>query len=388
MNNILTKIEEKIKKQQNIPADIEKIDSILLNKCHYLSDSDKEALKKEKLRLENSLNQINLTLEEKHKNFFYTYNDIQSAPITKWLIPNLIPQASTGVLIGPSGSGKTTLVLHLCSIILDSYKHAYIIYIDGDMSISKIKELGIDKMMHWYDNRFMYAGKNADYFSEASQNLLRDTVIEQKNHPERTYFVIEDSLTLTAKKRRGFIDTDHLYKYEKMLRDVGGGSLLIHHTNKAGVFADTQQIENYADYTYMIERNEFNSCILLHPQKASRYDITGRAYFTNNRKIDKEVDYQTANVSGSESVFVNIIIDLLLDGEMNQSEIMKYLKQISFFSKYSTGEKKILSWLDKWAKNGKWSHEQRVSERNAKIYYIQTEKLAKLPSLNNKEIIT
>ena len=388
MDDILTKIEEKIKKQQRIPELIEKIDSILLNKYHYLSDSDKVALENERLRLENSLTQVNLTLEEKHKNFFYTYNDIQSAPKTKWLIQNLIPQGSIGVLIGPSGSGKTTLVLHLCSIILDSYKHAYIIYIDGDMSMSKIKELGIDKMMHWYDNRFMYAGKNADYFSEASQNLLRDTVIEQKNHPERTYFVIEDSLTLTAKKRRGFIDTDHLYKYEKMLRDVGGGSLLIHHTNKAGVFADTQQIENYADYTYMIERNEFNSCILLHPQKASRYDITGRAYFTNNRKIDKEVDYQTANVSGSESVFVNIIIDLLLDGEMNQSEIMKYLKQISFFSKYSTGEKKILSWLDKWAKNGKWSHEQRVSERNAKIYYIQTEKLAKLPSLNNKEIIT
>lgn len=388
MNNILTKIEEKIKKQQRIPELIEKIDSILLSKYHYLSDSDKEALENERLRLENSLMQLNLTLKEKHKNFFYTYNDIQSAPKIKWLIQNLIPQGAIGVLIGPSGSGKTTLVLHLCSIILDSHKHAYIIYIDGDMSVSKIKELGIDKMMHWYDNRFMYAGKNADYFSEASQNLLRDTVIEQKNHPERTYFVIEDSLTLTAKKRRGFIDTDHLYKYEKMLRDVGGGSLLIHHTNKAGVFADTQQIENYADYTYMIERNEFNSCILLHPQKASRYDITGRAYFTNNRKIDKEVDYQTANVSGSESVFVNIIIDLLLDGEMNQSEIMKYLKQISFFSKYSTGEKKILSWLDKWAKNGKWSHEQRVSERNAKIYYIQTEKLAKLPSLNNKEIIT
>ena len=33
---------------------------------------------------------------------------------------------------------------------------------------------------------------------------------------------------------------------------------------------------------------------------------------------------------------------------MNQSEIMKYLKQISFLSKYSIGEKKVLSLLDKW----------------------------------------
>jgi hypothetical protein len=123
---------------------------------------------------------------------------------------------------------------------------------------------------------------------------------------------------------------------------------------------------------------------LIHPQKASRYDIKGKAYLTINRKIEKEVDYQTANISGSESAFVNIILDLLSDGEMNQSEIMKYLKQISFFSKYSTGEKKVLSWLDKWAKNGKWAYEQRVNEKNAKIYYIQTEKLAKLKN----EIIT
>lgn len=388
MDDILTKIEEKIKKQQRIPELIEKIDSILLNKYHYLSDSDKEALENERLRLENSLMQVNLTLEEKHKNFFYTYNDIQSSPSIKWLIPNLIPQRSIGVLIGPSGSGKTTLVLHLCSIILDSNENAYILYIDGDMSVSKIKDLGIDNMMQLHNNRFMYAGKNADYFSEASQNLLRDTVIEQKNHPERTYFVIEDSLTLTAKKRRGFIDTDYLYKYEKKLRDFGGGSLLIHHTNKAGVFADSQQIENYADYTYMIERNEFNSCILLHPQKASRYDITGRAYLTNNRKIDKEVDYDNFNISQRESKFVMYVVDALEDGEMNQSEVLSYLEKVKFFSEYKVGQKKVIKWLQVWGDKGKWIYEQRPSEKNAIFYRLESEaeKLAKLPKFEPRPI--
>ena len=223
----ITKIEEKIKNQQEIPELIEKIDSILLDKHFYLNEHEKEVLGLEKIKLETSLMRLNLTLEEKHKNFFYTYDDIQSAPKTKWLIPNLIPQGSIGVVIGQSGSGKTTLVLHLCAIILDHNKNSFIIFIDGDMSISKIKELGIDKMMHLYGKRFMYAGKNTNYFSDASQNLLRDIVGEQKKYPERTYFVIEDSLTLTAKKRRGFIDTNHLYKYEKMLRAVGGGTLIM-----------------------------------------------------------------------------------------------------------------------------------------------------------------
>lgn len=30
-----------------------------------------------------------------------------------------------------------------------------------------------DKMMHWYDNRFMYAGKNADYFRGITKSTAR-----------------------------------------------------------------------------------------------------------------------------------------------------------------------------------------------------------------------
>ena len=94
-----------------------------------------------------------------------------------------------------------------------------------------------------------------------------------------------------------------------------------------------------------------------------------------------------ANIGRSESSFVNIISDLLSYGEMKQSEIIKYLKEISFSTKYSVGEKKIINWLEKWAKNAKWSFEQRASEKNAKYYYLhQAKKLAKLPNYNKKEI--
>ncbi len=387
MDNI-TKIEEKIKNQQEIPEIIAKIDSILLDKHFYLNEHEKEVLELERFKYLCKLSSKNLILEEKYKSFFYTYDEIKSAPETKWLIPNLVPQGSIGVLIGSSGSGKTTLAIYLCSIILDNCKNAYIIYIDGDMSISKIKELGIDNMMNCHPNRFLYAGKNSVSFSEASQNLLRDTVAEQKKYTERIYLVIQDSLTLVAKKRRGFIDTDHLYKYEKMLRAVGGGTLLIHHTNKAGIFADTQQIENYADYTYMIERNEFNSCILLHPQKASRYDIIGRAYLTSNRKIDKEVDYDTFNTSQRESKFVMLVIDALEDGEMNQGEVISYLEKVKFFSEYKVGQKKAIKWLQIWGDKGKWIYQQRPSEKNAIFYRLEseTEKLAKLPKYGPRPI--
>ena len=389
MNDVLTKIEQKIKRQQKIPEMLEKIDLILSNNRHYLNDNEVKALENEKLKLISELITDNLSITEKYKNFFYSFEDINNAPETKWLIPNMIPQRSIGVLIGASGTGKTTLVINLCSIILNNFSNVYIIYIDGDMSSNKIKEHGITVLMNSYTERFNYGGKISNYLCDVAQNLLRDTSLEQKKYPERIYLVIEDSLTLIAKKKRGFIDTDYLYKYEKQIRDFGGVSLVIHHTNKSGIFADTQQIENYADYTYLLERNEFNSCILVHPQKASRYDIQGRAYFTENRKIVKEVDYDTYNITQRESKFVMYVIDALEDGEMNQSEILSYLEKVKFFSDYKVGQKKTIKWLQIWGNKGKWIYEQRANEKNAIFYRLksESEKLAILPNTEKRDSI-
>ena len=248
------------------------------------------------------------------------------------------------------------------------------------MALGKINDFGIGEMIKQYGERFKYAGKSVNDISIIAQNLLKEIVQVQLDFPQKKYIVIEDSLTLIAPRKQGFINVESLYKYEKQIRDAGGTIIIVHHLNKAGIFADSQQIENYADYTFLIQRNDFNSSILLHPKKASRYDIKEKAYKVENRKIIEEIDFQTANISNLEATFVNLIYDLLQDSEMNQSEIMKYLKQISFFSKFAVGEKKVISWLEKWAKNGKWACEQRVNEKNAKFYYVQTAKLAELPN--------
>ena len=49
--------------------------------------------------------------------------------------------------------------------------------------------------------------------------------------------------------------------------------------------------------------------------------------------------------------------------------------------------KKIITWLAKWAENGKWCMEQRASDKNAKYYYLsQAKKHAKLLNIDKKEI--
>lgn len=355
---------------------IKEIELIINKHTNLLSDEEIKALNNEKTELEKSLIKYDSNLEKKYINLFYSKEEIENAPDLVWLINNLIPLTSIGVLIGSSGSGKTTVAIKLCKELLNQ-QDTYIYYIDGDMSLQKTKEHNVSEL--YESNRFYYVGKESEIFSDSAQSLISDLAKRQKEHPNRKYIVIEDSLSLIARKKRGFIDTDELYKNEKKLRSVGGTSIIIHHTNKKGEFADTQHIENFADYTYLIERNDFNSCIILHKQKASRYDIHNKAYSVKDRKITTEIDYELANIPHKEVVFINYIIDVLEEGELNQSEVIKYLEKIRFFSDYKVGQRKVQNWLKKWAKKGKWSFEQRADKKNAIYFFIdKSEKLDKL----------
>lgn len=390
MSDLIQRVEEKINKYENIPYEIEKIESLIKKNKYILNNDDLKSLEKEKENLENEIIKMDMSFENKHEDFFYSYDDIMNAPPINWLLPNIIPAQSIGVIIGASGKGKTSIAIHCCKEILYRHDNVYIIFIDGDMSVAKIKEHGISELMEKYKNRFKYAGKTTKNFSETAQKLLRDICNEQKKYKERIYLVIEDSLSLIARKKRGFIDTEYLYYFEKILRNEGGASIIIHHTNKSGVFADSQHIENFADYTYLTERNDFNSSILLIPQKISRYQIESKAYKVYERKIVSEIDFETANISTRETVFIHYILDVLSDGEMNQSEILAHLEKIKYFSEHKVGQKKAIKWLREWGDKKKWNYEQRVGEKNAIYYWLdinsETEKLAKLPNDDLKGI--
>ena len=388
MSEILTKIKKKINLQSSINRQIDEINYILSQKKVLLDDKEIEELIQEKYILESQIIKSKLSFEDKFNDFIYTFDDINEAKDIEWLIQDLIPIQSLGVFYGNPGTGKSAIIIELCKQILNNINNVHIIYIDADMCSNKLKQIGISEIIKKYKDRFVYAGKQVTNIVAKTQDLLKEIIELQNKCSKKKYLVVEDSLTLLSSKKNGFINTDLLYKHEKQLREAGATVVVIHHLNKSGVFADSQQIENYADYTYLVERNEFNNCILLKPRKASRFDIKEKAYLTENRKIIEEIDFNMANISYTESSFVKIIIDVLYDcDQMNQSEILKYLKQSSFFTKFCVGEKKIIAWLEKWAKNGKWEFEQRASDKNAKYYYLsQAKKHAKLLNIDKKEI--
>ena len=367
--SILPKIEEKIKNKVHLLQEKRRIESILVAHNDILEEHELVELQKQLSSINQSLTRKNF--KDEFKGFIYTLDDFENTQEFFWLIDKVIPSNSLGVFYGASGSGKTTLILHYISMILHQYPQVYIFYIDGDMGTQNIKNAGVTTLMELFSNRFVYAGKNIDGdFSEIAQRFVEKIVFEQQKHLSRYYLLIEDSLNLIAKKRNGFIVVEQLYRLEKQLRSAGGGVIVIHHTNKQGLFADSQQIENYADYMYKIERNDFNNTLLLKPVKASRYDIEEKAYMIQDRKITKEMPYSEANISSIEAQFISEVQAILGDlGEINQSELIKELQMT--LNTLKLGTKRAIKWLEKWANESKWCREKRPEQKNAVVYFLQ-----------------
>lgn len=386
MSNILVKIEEKIKHQNRIQMQIGRIDLMISLHSHILSPEEILDLEKKKLDLKSKLINENLSFEEKNKDFIYNLDEIQNCKPISWIIEGFIPSTAIGVVYGDSGAGKTAVLTYVLPKILESQHDLFVVYIDADMGIDQIKANQMDRLMAMYGSRFIYAGKGHN-ITEKAQKLLRDIVHELQKDSTKKYLIIEDSLTLIAKRKNGFIVPDKLYEYERQIRNLGGSIYIIHHLNKQGQIADSQQIINYADYSYFIERNDFNSTILLTPMKISRFDIQPKAFLTQDKKIIKEVKYEFFNISQKETQFVRYILEALEDGELNQSELISHLEKMRFFSEYKVGQKKAIAWLKKWAENGKWQLEQRPNAKNATFYWLQSnaDKLQNLQNCQTEE---
>ena len=203
MSEILTKINKKINFQKKLKNEIENIEAILTKYIHILSQNEINELKKEKENLEKNLIRSKLSFDEKFKDYIYDFSEINEAKDITWLINDVIPSPSIGVLYGYPGVGKSTILIEYCRKILELTNDVFIIYIDADMSINKLKEIGIDELIKKYKEKFIYAGKSTNLV-ERTQIFLQEIVELQKKHKNRKYLIIEDSLTLLSHKKKWF----------------------------------------------------------------------------------------------------------------------------------------------------------------------------------------
>ena len=103
-----------------------------------------------------------------------------------------------------------------------------------DNPVENLNSFKIDIYKENYGERFKYYGKrnhNLDLnMVNEAENVILSIVEEQLANPKRIYVLVEDNLKNIARKnRKGFIDTNYLWKLEKRFQAVGGTTIVLHH---------------------------------------------------------------------------------------------------------------------------------------------------------------
>jgi len=399
MNDIMTEVEKikyEIEQIKNQAAKFEKLEKELkelneLRNKYFISKEQKEQIKQRITQIKDELGVKKYSIE-------YTIEDIRNAKPKEMLIYQLLARASISVFYGDYGTGKTATIKHTYKTLLESNSNVYIRYLDLDNPIEGLKESQIDKLKEKYGERFRYFGKRdpeqeLDMVYEAEE-IIFETIEEQIKNPERIYILIEDNLKNIARKnKKGFINTQYLYKLEKRLQAAGGTVIILHHTNKSGVFADTQDIMNFADISFQVSFNKNSGCIILDPDKQSRFKVEPKAFKVDpeTREIIQETEYKIANIGKDEIKIVNTIKDSLQEcGDFNQSELEKEVKPLRI--NLGVGERKFRAILKKHIGT---SWEAKRGNNNALIFssieknmsYNEVKNLQNLPNSGNMGVL-
>lgn len=373
---IIAQIKKDIAQKRSLECELQE-----LKRLH----SDRFATEDQKSIIAHEINRLQQELGIRD-DFQYSANEITVARPTEMLVPLMIPRAGIATIIGSYGAGKTALARHLYKQLLSTRSDTYVKYVDADNPVNKLQDFGIDQLIETYGERFEYYGKqeNMDDLPDGLEGVLRKSIEQQKAFPARSYIVFEDNLkNLMRKNRQGFADLNHLYRYEKVFRSFGGTTIILHHTNKQGTFADSKDIVNFADLAYYVSFKQSTNAIVLEPDKQSRYQVEAKAFYVDqtSREITHEVDYRMANVSGEEIRIVEHVKELLLEcGEFNQNELEKETR--GFRSSIGMGDKRFRAVLKKY--DGEtW---KIVRGMNNAMVFIPIE-LPSLPNVPNRKEI-
>lgn len=339
---IIARIKEEIAQKRSLERELRELKRLYSDR--FATEAQKSVIAHEIKRLEHELGM--------QVDFQYSIDEISVARPTEMLVPMLIPRAGIVPIIGNYGAGKTTLARYLYRLLLTTRHDIYVKYVDADNPMNKLQEFGIHQLIEIYGDRFEYYGKrgNLEDLADGLESVMRRSIDQQKAFPSRSYIVFEDNLkNLMRKNRQGFADLNHLYRLEKEFQAVGGTSIILHHTNKQGVFADSKDIVNFADLAYYVSFKQSTNAIVVEPDKQSRYHVEAKAFYVDpdSREIGHEIDYHMANVSGEETRIVQHVKELLAEcGEFNQQELEKETR--AFRNNLGIGDKRFRAVLKKY----------------------------------------
>lgn len=285
-----------------------------------------------KNQLETISSEKKLNLISENNNFFDKYDmdfeKMKNIQIGYLILHFLVRNEITMISAKPS-TGKSLISVALCNMLLLEEKVNYVFYIDGDNSLSTIKERNIHEIKKNFKTKFKYfIGLNKSDMQKIVNKL-------QKLDLNNTLVVFDSIKNFINGDRDKNKDVSIGMEILKRIRNNGASVLFQHHQNKpqkdfesdyAGSSAFLEDTSN----AFVLTRNEDKNVFILRPFKARSGDLKELAYEYLDNHTLKKIDLDIAKETKEEVEIRNDIIDFILNAKVapNYSQILKYLMDI------------------------------------------------------------
>lgn len=383
---IITHIEEKVKRFQGIQTRIYTLEKLLMSE--FTTFEENELIHKEILMLQNQLRILDHNPYDKKFESILDKLDIDLEKIEKmgveYVLNGVVVKAEILMIAAKPGQGKSLITLAACNMALISGTINRVIYIDADNGGSTLNERGIPKLKQIHGSRFRYI-----HDSNATKAEMWQLIKILKSSDLKDVMIVFDSVKNFMGKgdRDKNKDVSELMTVLKELRRQGATVIFLHHTNKPQrdfqelQYAGSSAFEEDTSNAFLLKYNGFRNAFILNPLKNRVGKIVESAfiYQASSYSLEK-VDLSWAKESEEDDA-MRIEIENFIkntDEPPIYSQIMKYVGDMGF-------SKDRINSVIQAGKGRNWTCKKIREQNNKDVYELIVHQIVsdKSDSLDN-----
>ncbi len=366
MENIVSKIEAKVKQKEAQKARLDRLLELKLN--DFITDNEIIEVDKEIAKIKSELAiQGKKKIDDIEKYFTTKVLDYEKVKNTEfaYLYDNFVVKNEITMFAAPPASGKSLIAVALSNMFLQQKKVKTVIYFDADNSIATIKNRNIHKLSKQHGLKFKYLHES----SCSKLDMLQ--IIKQLQKTDLTdILIVFDNIKnfMQNGDRDKNKDVSRIMDMLKSLRAAGGSVIFLHHTNKPQkdvnelMYAGSSAWQEDTGNAYILSKNEYKNTFVFKNIKARTGELQNIAFTYNDNHTVNMVNYQTASETEIDEEIRKEIQFILKNDNLNFSQIIKNLQQQGY--PYNRIVNVLKNGIDQfWVK-------QKITENNKSIYIL------------------
>lgn len=295
--------------------------------------------------------------------FDIDYEKVESVKF-EYLMDNFLVKNEITMISARPGTGKSLMSVAVANMLLIHKTIEQVFYIDGDNSISTLKDRNIHHLKKQHGAKFRY-------FVGLGKSELWQIINTLKKMDLSNALIVFDSIkNFISGDRDKNKDVSPVMEILRTLRNNGATVIFLHHQNKAqkdftSDYAGSSAFEEDTSNAFTLKRNDDKNALILKPFKARAGDLQEMAFSYNahNHTLTK-LDLNYAKQTKEMDEMIEETIEFLKSSRSRPmwSELSKNLTDLGY-------DKEKASKVIKNGEGKLWKFE-RGDRNNQKLYSL------------------